>query len=308
MPARFDPRPVAALAALSLALGLSAQPDPGVERWGAAELAGLITDPALDEVSGLAVSHRHRNVIWVHNDGGSGAHLYAISGTGARLARIRVAGVANTDWEDLAGFELDGRHYLLIADTGDNGGLRQTLQLHVVPEPEAVTDGEVTPAWSIEFRWPDGPRDCEAVAVDATRGEILLVGKKRVPPDLFRLPLRPSDAGVLTAEPIGHLSGITQPTPEQVARSPRFGRFRAQISGADIRRDGRHLAILNYQIAYVYERAPGQDWGEATARAPIEVPYPWQPQAEAIGFDAEGALWIASERRPTPLLRLSRIP
>ena len=52
----------------------------------------------------------------------------------ARLAHreLRVAGARNTDWEDLAAFELDGRHYLLIADTGDNGGLRRTLQLHVV--------------------------------------------------------------------------------------------------------------------------------------------------------------------------------
>ena len=31
--------------------------------------------------------------------------------------------MANTDWEDLATFDLDGKHYILIADIGDNGGL-----------------------------------------------------------------------------------------------------------------------------------------------------------------------------------------
>ena len=28
-------------------------------------------------------------------------------------------------------------------------------------------------AWSINFRWPDGARDCEATAVDAANGEVL---------------------------------------------------------------------------------------------------------------------------------------
>lgn len=35
----------------------------------------------------------------------------------------------------------------------------------------------------------DGPRDCEAVAVDAATGQVLLISKSAFPPELFSLPL-----------------------------------------------------------------------------------------------------------------------
>src|SRR3546814_1299695 len=109
--------------------------------------------------------------------------MVAISTRGGLQATFQGAGVAKTDWEDIAAFELDGRRYLLVADTGDNGGLRRSLQLHVIEEPasldEVAQHAPLEPAWSIAFRWPDGARDCEAVAVDARRGEVLLISKKR---------------------------------------------------------------------------------------------------------------------------------
>ena len=114
------------------------------------------------------------------------------------VARFRVKGAKNIDWEDLASFDLGGRHYLMVADTGDNGGLRRTLQLHAFEEPARLRDGgTLEPAWSIAFRWPDGPRDCEAVAVDAAAGRVLLVSKKRRPPELFDLPLHPPDGAAM---------------------------------------------------------------------------------------------------------------
>ena len=70
-------------------------------------------------------------MLWLHDDGGNPARLFAVDTNGDRLATLRVEGVTKTDWEDMAAFRLDGRDYLLIADTGDNGGLRRTLQLHV---------------------------------------------------------------------------------------------------------------------------------------------------------------------------------
>ncbi|HZX79720.1 MAG TPA: hypothetical protein VFE72_02050, partial [Lysobacter sp.] len=161
----------------------------GATGHGDTRVTGLMLDPQLRETSGLVVSHRHAGVLWLHDDGGNPARLFAVNRDGDRVATLRVEGVPKTDWEDIAAFERDGRSYLLIADTGDNGGLRKTLQLHAVEEPAALQNARVKPAWSIVFRWPDGPRDCEAVTVDARRGEVLLVSKRRQPPELFRLPL-----------------------------------------------------------------------------------------------------------------------
>ncbi len=100
-----------------------------------------------------------------------------------------------------------GKHYLLVADTGDNAGKRKDIVLHVFEEPARLDGGELKPAWTIRARWPDGPRDCEAVAVDAAAGQVLLVSKKRNPPDLFALPLARS-RGVREARRIGRLAGV----------------------------------------------------------------------------------------------------
>ncbi|MBA3486416.1 MAG: hypothetical protein H0T88_04365, partial [Lysobacter sp.] len=196
----------------------AAGPTPSVR------LAGVLLDPQLGETSGLATSTRHRDVLWLHNDGGEG-RLFATSTGGSRRASFRIEDVTRTDWEDIAAFKLDGRHYLLIADTGDNGGLRRTLQLHVVEEPKRLRNARLTPAWSIVFRWPDGPRDCEAVAVDPASGQILLVSKKRSPPELFSLPLRPAGTGVQTATPLGTLAGVPVADTQRLRQSPR----RAQV-------------------------------------------------------------------------------
>lgn len=98
---------------------------------------------------------------------------------------LQVDGVPNIDWEEHVSFDRDGHHDPLITDTGDNGRVRKTLALHVTEEPSQLRDTHARHAWSIAFRWPDGPRDCEAVAVDMQSGSILLVTKKRVRAQLF---------------------------------------------------------------------------------------------------------------------------
>jgi len=281
---------------------------PAASGWSAPRIAGLMTEARLTETSGLAAASQPGHW-WVLNDSGHPAELHLMDASGKRVASIGIEGVANTDWEDLASFVLDGRRHLLIADTGDNGGIRRSLRLHVVVEPSQVRDGESLPvAWSLRFRWPDGARDCEAVVVDAARGEILLVSKKRVPPELFRLPLRPADNRLLVAERIGLLAGIAQPTAEDLARNPVYGRFRAQVSAADLSPDGRTLAVLNYRAAYLYTRGADGGW-TAALQGPVRLDFPWMPQAEAIAFTADGrSLWVAGEQTPSPLLRFDRQP
>jgi hypothetical protein len=272
---------------------------------GDARLAGIITEPALAEISGLAVSRRNPDVLWTHNDSNHTADIFAIDRQGRLLATVRLRGVANIDFEDIAAFELDGVPYLLVADVGDNGGIRRELQLHVLREPDAV-DGDAPIAWTVRFRWPDGPRDCEGVAVDARNGEVLLASKKRVPPELFSLSLRSdSDDAVQVARPLGLLGHIAQPSAHDLQRNPVYGRYRSQVTALDLSPDGRQLAVLNYLQAYVYSREDGESWGKAVARQPRVVPFPWLAQAEAVAFDIDGrSLWVSTERLPAPLLRL----
>lgn len=269
-----------------------------------ARLAGLVFDGRLREISGVAASRAHDGVLWMANDGGNAAELYAVTPRGRVLARYAVDGVANTDWEDLAAFDRGGKHYLLVADTGDNGGLRRTLQLHVFEEPATLGDGRLKPAWSIAFRWPDGARDCEAVAVDAAANQVLLVSKKRRPPELFALVLR-EGGGRQVAQKLGRLAGIPQPTArEREARHSR-ARLKGLVTSADISPDGLRLAVMTYSDLAVYTRKPGEPWGQAVARRPVVNGLPWIPQAEAVAWSAGGrGLFATGEFSPAPVFYL----
>src|SRR3546814_6816256 len=72
------------------------------------QLSGLMLDAELDEASGLAASRRHADTLWMLNDGGNQARLYAVSHRGSKLATLHVTGIENTDWEDIAAVETAG--------------------------------------------------------------------------------------------------------------------------------------------------------------------------------------------------------
>ncbi|QOY62208.1 hypothetical protein INQ40_09785 [Lysobacter sp. H21R4] len=302
------PRPLALIAlTVALALGCTAQPDTAADADAPeARLSGVLLDMQMDEISGLAASHIHPGVLWMHDDGGNPARLFAVSTRGRRLATFGVEDAVKTDWEDMDAFEFQGKRYLLIADTGDNGGLRRTLQLHVVEEPTTLTNARLKPAWSIAFRWPDGARDCEAVAVDAERGEILLISKKREPPELFVLPLQPPDRELLTATRVGHLAGVPEPDPETLRRNPKRARLDGQVTAASVSPDRRTLAVMTYRYLLLYPRGAQQDWAGAVAGTPRTSVLPWLPQAEALGWSADGeSLYATGEFIPAPLYRIT---
>ena len=269
------------------------------------ELTGVMLDMQLNEVSGLTASHLHDDVLWLHDDGDNPPRLFAVDTRGSRLATFGVEGVTKTDWEDIAGFELDDTRYLLIADVGDNGGLRRTLQLHVVEEPTVLRNARLQPAWSIAFRWPDGPRDCEAVAVDPVRGEVLLVSKKREPPELFSLPLRPPAKELLTAQRIGTLAGVPTPDAERATASPRRARLDGQVTAAAVSPDRNTLAVMTYRYLLLYPRPANGNWADAVAGTPRTSELPWLPQAEALGWSPDGrSLYATGEFIPAPLYRI----
>lgn len=285
--------------ALAVAIGACSRPPAA----GDARVSGLMLDSQLSEISGLAVSNRHDDTLWMHDDGGNPPRLFAVDRDGGRVATFRVEGVPKTDWEDIAAFRADGRDWLMLADTGDNGGLRRTLQLHVIEEPATLENARLKPAWSIVFRWPDGPRDCEAVAVDQRRNEVLLISKRRQPPELFRLPLRPQVDPPEVAERIGRLRMPAALAPQSGTdeRAP----LSAQVTAASISPDGRRLAVLTYRYLLIYAKATAEDWAKAVARPPRVLTLPWLPQAEAMGWDRDGRhVFVTGEFVPAPLYRI----
>jgi hypothetical protein len=269
------------------------------ERWdvnGAPHLEeGLLT-----EASGLASSLRVDGGVWSLNDSGGRADLFLFDlPSGRQLGSVSLAGVKNRDWESLDSFLLEGEPWLLIADTGDNRSRRETCTLLLVKAPplSVVKDGrEIRPARQITFRYQDGPRDCEAVAVDPGSGKVLLLSKRTWPPVAYELPLFPAEGTVAVARRLGPVN-----LPKA---APWEGPYASQNTGLAIRPDGKLAAVLTYGRVFLFPRGAGQSWRDAFAAKPQRLPRHGLPQAEGICFSKDGqSLLVVSEGRGAPVLR-----
>lgn len=275
------------------------------------ENAGRILHSSATETSGLAASRRSPELLWIHNDSKGQPVLYAIGTDGRLRGTVRISGVKNIDWEDLASFELDGQSWLLIADTGDNSGKRKDCSLLVIAEPDPTSlsitqELAATVAWRIPVAYPDAAHDCEAVAVDPREEKVYLITKRTTPPVVYSLPLRAPAAGQprATAELVARLAHIPQPNSRQKVLPTPTGRFRSFVTGADISGDLSSAVVLTYGDVLLFPRRPGESWSAVFSRPPVILAPHGLPQAEAIGYSKDGrAIYVSSERKDPLLLR-----
>lgn len=264
--------------------------------------AVTIDGPPRKETSGLALSRRTPGIVWTHDDSKGSPQLFADDlGTGKRRGALRVAGFSNEDWEDLAAYEQHGRAWLVIGDVGDNDARRKTVRLHVLEEPAAERlrpdDAvEVVPAYTLRLRYPDGPRDCEGIAVDPGEGAVYLLTKREKTPRLYRVPLGDAGDRVVEAQFVTEVPGVAGgPRPDSLLKrlaGPRFN----WPTGLDFAPNGRAAVVLTYGEPLVFPRAAGEAWSTAFQRAPVRLGFHGFPQAEAVGFSPDGrTIYVASE-------------
>ena len=248
---------------------------------------GKLEDGNIREASGLARSRQQDNVLWVINDNGAQEWVHAISPRGRRLGEFKLKKSNNVDWEDLASFRLDDTPYLLIADIGDNDARRKTRTLYVVEEPEVEKNEKAKVDWRIDFRYPDGPRDAESVAVDTENARALVLTKRDIPPVLYELPLQRGDDKKVTAKWLGTIRSLPPPSRRDVEFAPKTNDWHWQPVGMDISDDGLAAVILTYRAVYYYTRQPEQDWFDALNTRPMRVSLGNFQNAEAIAFGDE---------------------
>jgi len=290
------------ICALALLVGCQPAADSAVPE-SLLSVVGQLQDPAIDEASGLATSRRDPDVLWVINDDGP-AVLYAINGSGAALAKVKVSKAENRDWEDLASFTMDGKPYLLIADIGDNEARFRKVTLYVVEEPD-IDDEKTKIAWQINFRYPDGPTDAESIAVDVAGDRILIVTKRDIPAVLYELPLRPDTKKTILANRLGALASLPQPRRQDVVNAPLTDVWYWQPIAMDINEEGNAALISTYGALYYYSRASDESWQQALAKSPLRQRLGKINEMEAITFSADGgAAFLTNEARHAPLLRL----
>ena len=273
---------------------------PKTVRW-----LGNVQNPKLSEISGLASSTDGAPVLWAVNDSGNMPNIYALSVSGQHLGSWPTTIPLPGDWEALASFIYDGKGYLLVGDVGDNFRWRTSLRLFVLPEPDynkPVSGEAVKIAWWFRFRYPDGFRDCEALAVDEATQEIILIAKRVIPAEVYSVPLKPEqasapgeDAVIVTARHLADLGRIPQPTPADLREDPNYGHYRSRPTGLSIM--GHRAVVTTYHDAYLFERQHLESWGNTFARSPKRIALPRVSQREAGALSRDGfAFYTTTER------------
>ncbi len=272
------------------------------------KLCGDLQNKNLDEVSGMASSIANPGVLWFLNDSGDKTYLYAADSTGKDLGRFTVDGVKNKDWEDLASFELDGTAYLLIGDIGDNNAKRKSRKIYIVKEPDLNSKHRYfIPIYTeIKYKYVDGPRDCESVAVDVKNKKILLLSKRTVPPVLYELNLDVKSRYLeQQAKRVTEVPTVPLLTFDEIKLDSRFGPFGSQPTAMDISSDGKWIVVLTYQNAYLY--AFDTDWPTTFKALPQHIVIPRLEQAESVCFKFKSTdIYVSSEDRPAPLYVFKR--
>ncbi len=267
-----------------------AAPDERLARPSVTSMA-TISAPEIDESSGLVASRRHDGVFWTHNDSGDLPRIFAIDRDGNELAEYAVEGATAVDWEDIA---IDGQGRLYLGDIGNNGNDRRDLAVYVIPEPDPALSGSVRVERVLRFRYadqtafPDSARmefDCEAML--HWNGALYLFSKHRgnTRTRLYRLEAGPAATGdsEVALAPLATL---------ELGGPNAFG----VPTAADIRADGRYVAVLTYLALFIYERH-----GDALAPdgpvARIELDALQTRQAESVAWDGEALVFGNEQRR-----------
>jgi len=257
----------------------------------------IVEDERIAESSGLAVSYTHPGAVWLHNDSGADAELFLVGMDGRTQAVVKLPNARAADWEDMCSFRLANQSWLLIGDVGDNARKRsqknQPCTLYLLKEPVVPrANGVPTITWNvtatIRFEFEGGPTDCEGVAVDAERQEILLLTKSLPQKNrLYRLPL-------------------DLKTPEQTLTAKKIASpFIPFATALDVSPSGRTMVVCSMLNSLVVTRTASQSWTDAFASPGLAVDLPPRKQGETICFDPTGQwLYVNSESARQPLWRV----
>lgn len=264
---------------------------------------GINSNRGLAESSGVSICSFVKNSIWTHNDSGHSSELFLLRTDGKLLAKVKLNNARNVDWEAMSRFKIDNKSYLIVGDVGDNRARRKACQIYLIQEPDLAKQLAAKPdkpietsvkATRIDFTYPDGARNCEAIAVDVLANQIWLIEKIYVnkrgstPPGIYVLPLR------------------LQPVEKSLV-AKRIGSFPpSNVTGMDFSPDGRRLIIRNYLNAHLYSRVD-ETWEAVIKKTiPNVVVLPIQRQGEAVCFTEDSqALILTSELNRQPIWQVN---
>lgn len=297
--------------------GASDTPTAACAELSAAE-EGMVELDSLIETSGLAASQRFAETFWAHNDSGQATAIHAISAGGAHRATFELDGIDGVDIEDMA--VVGDSVYL--ADIGDNNERRDHIAIYRFDEPDpAPGDGSITEVDVFRFRYPDGARDAEAFMVDPLTNEFVIIEKafgfgsgpglvSPRPATVYVAPPASSATPAPDGQVVELIEAGTAPMDQLATQATSEGPADAIFTNlglegvataADIRADGRLIAIRTYATVWLFDRQDGETVAEALTSAPCEAPTIVEDQGEAVAFldgTTSGFVTVSEGQRP----------
>lgn len=266
---------------------------------------GTIRDSRLSEISGIAYSARYPDTYWVHNDSGNSAELFLIDRDATVLVTVQLTGATNRDWEDICQFNHGDNSYICVGDVGDNRGKYDDYSLYLLKEPEVDVERlrsnsnrktvlRIDDFSKIEFKYSDGPKNCEAFAFDSASRCFLFAekgfdNKRNSKPGMYQLQLD------------------SQLKKSSNTKATRFADCKVlKATAMSISDDGRRAIISSYAMASVWNRTGERNWATTLNSDKGKLlPMPVQRQGEAISLDGSGDHAVTtSEHTGQPLWQI----
>jgi hypothetical protein len=138
-----------------------------------------LTDQRITESSGLAISVRHRNMVFTHNDSGHPPEVFAVdTRTGNTTATLTLRGAPARDWEAMTECGGPDGPTLWVGDIGDNLAAWKTYRLLSVREPTELSTGDA-PYTSFDYKYADGKaRNAETLLCRPSDNRLFVVSKQ----------------------------------------------------------------------------------------------------------------------------------
>lgn len=232
-----------------------------------------IHDNRVVESSGLARSTYDRRALWTHNDGGDQARLFAVGARGWTRAVLSLSGARNVDFEDISA---GPNHQLWVGDIGDDNAARPTVQLYRVTEPATLANRTVTPV-RYNLRYPDGPRNAEALLVHPTTGRVFVVSKGARSGGVYAAP---------TTLAQDHVNTLTK-----VAQAP------AGVTAGSFAPDGKSIVLATQTQVFTYS---------AFGATPTVTQKPALNVGESAEVSRNGtSILVGSEGSESPVLAMA---
>lgn len=278
----------------------------------------VINGQAITESSGLARSNLNPDLLWTHNDSGSGTVVHGLTLEGSHIATVSLNGLAviNLDWEDMTSFIHQNKSYLLVADVGDNNAVRPVTTLYLIEEPAIDPKAlgvqnltaNVVGIYVVSF--PDlTPRDVEAVGVDTGTAAVYLITKRESKPTLYSFSLGElGTSSVAAMEPLRVPVILNNEGPINIPRATGANLENPEafnwVTSMDIDETGSRAVVTTLMHGYIYQRAPQQTWKKAFEQKPLQFPLPKYSQIEASTWiKGRDSIMITSENVPAKMAR-----